>query len=263
MALKVLIRISLLLWCFTWSTGLLVAQSQTESIKLTAGVEIRGLVPVSFFTMDSVKLYEADNNFNAVYSYTGGMGFGGVIRVKFTDLWNLETGIYYTRRNFEFEVHDPSVGFNQSTSMSTVGYEIPLKGLVYIQMGKKIYMDVALGVSADFFASDTEVQRVSYNIQSFKNSWVTLAVLGSIGAEYRTEKDGYFYLGATFHQPFGDTYSTQVNYYRDNQGMAYFQNGSIEGAYFSIDFKYLFPPKPPKKENVKRVIPNWKEMNRR
>ncbi|HLU51589.1 MAG TPA: outer membrane beta-barrel protein [Flavobacteriaceae bacterium] len=263
MAPKVLLRNTLLILLFVWSAEQLLAQNQTESIKLTAGIELRGLLPISFFTMDSVNLLEVDNNFNAVYSYTGGIGFGGVIRVKFTELWNLETGIYYTRRNFKYEVRDPSVSFNESTTMSTVGYEIPIKGLVYIQMGRRVFMDVALGVSADFFASDTEVQQLSYNIQSFKNAWVKLGVLGSIGAEYRTEKDGYFYLGATFHQPFGDTFTTQVNYYRENQGKAYFQNGAIDGAYFSVDFKYLFPPKAPKKDNVKRVIPDWKNMNRR
>lgn len=260
MALKVLIRSFLLLFLFARSAGLTHAQSQKNPIELTAGIELRGLFPISFFTMDSVILSEADNNFNAVYSYTGGIGFGGVIRVKFTELWNLETGIYYTRRNFEYTVRDPSVGFNESTTMSTIGYELPIKGLVYIQMGKQVFMDVALGVSADFFASDTEVQRVSYNIQTFKNAFITLGVLGSIGAEYRTEKDGYFYLGATFHQPFGDTFSTQVNYFRDNKGKAFFQNGEIDGAYFSVDFKYLFPPKPPKKDKVNRVIPDWKNM---
>ena len=245
---------------FALSAPQLFAQKQKEPIELTAGIELRGLIPVSFFTMDSVVLREENNNFNAVYSYTGGIGFGGVIRVKFTDFWNLETGIYYTRRNFKYQVRDPSVDFDESTIMTTVGYEIPIKGLVYIQMSDKIFMDVALGVSADFFASDTEIQQLNYNVVAFKHDWVKLGVLGSVGAEYRTEEDGFFYLGATFHQPFGNIYSTQVNYSRDGVPPSYFRNGEIDGTYFSIDFRYLFPPKKQEKSKIKYTKPDWKNM---
>ncbi len=210
--------------------------------------------------MDSVVLREIDNNFEAVYSYKGGFGFGGVIRVKFTDFWNLETGIYYTRRNYAYGITDPLASFKESTKMSVIGYEIPLKGLVYIQMGKSLYMNVALGVSADFFASDTEVQELNYNVVSFKKNWAKMAVLGNLGLEYRSKESGYFYLGASFHQPFGDIMDTLVNYKRNKIGISYFQNGTIDGTYFSVDFRYFFPPQKPKKNNVKYVIPDWKNM---
>ncbi len=238
----------------------LQAQNQRDPVELTAGVELRALIPVSFFTMDPVTLRESDGNFTAEYSYKGGMGFGGVIRVKFTELLNLETGIYYTRRKYEYKIEDPSVNFKAVSAMRTIGYEIPLKGLVYIQMGRNIFMDVALGASADFFASDIEIQQLNYDIVAFKKNWIKVAVLGNIGVEYRTEESGYFYIGATLHQSFGDILTTQVNYSRNNTPPPYFQNGNIDGSYFSVDFRYFFPPSKPKKKGVKYVVPDWKNM---
>lgn len=234
------------------------AQKSKQPIELTAGIELRTLVPISGFTMKPLNY--SDSLLNAVGTYKGGVGFGGVIRFKLTDFWNLETGIYYTRRKFDFRVQDPVVNFDETIPMRIVGYEIPIKGLVYIQMGEKIYMNVALGVSTDFFASDTKIHRPSVSIGAFKRSWIKLAVLGNVGVEYRSEKDGYFYLGVTFHQPFTDIMGTQVNYFRDNMGKSYFQNHNIDGTYFSIDFRYFIPHKKEPTNKVKYSRPDWKNM---
>ncbi len=238
---------------------------KNNGVELVGGVEFRALVPVSFFTMDPVRLVEDSLNFTSTYSYEGGMGFGGVVRINFNKFINLETGIYFTRRVYKYDIIDPgivdpSISFDASTELRTVGYELPIKGLFYVQMAEKIFMNVALGVSADFYASDVESLNPYYSVRAFKQHWIQLGVLGSLGAEYRTEKDGYFYLGATFHQAFGDIYSTQVNYYRDTDPPAYFQNGFIEGAYFSVDFRYFFPQKAEKKNKVRYVKPDWKNM---
>lgn len=231
-----------------------------EPVTVTAGIELRGLVPLSFFTMDSVVLREPGNQFEAVYRYKGGFGFGGVVRVKLSNFWNIETGLYYTRRRFEYEVRDATVDFKESTEIRIIGYEVPIKGLVYIRMGKQIYMNVALGVSADFFASDVMDIERNYNVQAFKLNWIRGAVLGAVGVEFRTDEDGSFYVGGGIHQAFGDIFSTQVNYFRDNTPPAYFSNGVLDGNYFSIDFKYFFPVKESKKPKVNYVRPDWRNM---
>ena len=236
------------------------AQKSKQPIEITAGIELRALIPISGFTMRPLNYSDSLNHFNAVGTYTGGMGFGGVIRFKLTDFWNLETGIYYTRRKYDFHVQDPVVSFDETIPMRVVGYEIPIKGLVYIQMGENLFMNVALGASADFFASDTEIYKPSVSISAFKRSWFKLAVLGNVGMEYRTEKDGYFYLGVTFHQPFADVLGSQVNYYRNNEGEPYFQNRNIDGTYFSIDFRYFIPHKKESANKVKYSKPDWKNM---
>jgi hypothetical protein len=236
------------------------SQGAKDPIKLTVGVEMRALVPISFFTMDSLVLSDEQNNFRSVTNYEGGFGFGGVLRANLTKIWNFETGLYYTRRRYNYTLTDPSVGFDEDISLRVISYEIPIKGLVYIQMADNIYMNVALGVSTNFVASDIESLGNEYIITAFKRSWANFAVLGNIGVEFRTEKEGYFYLGGTIHQPFSELMSTQVNYFRGGDPPAYFDNGTLGGAYFSIDFRFFFPPQVSKKPKVNYVTPDWKNM---
>ncbi len=230
-----------------------------ETVTTTFGVELRLLRNFGILHMDSLVLQDDGQNFRAVYNYAGGMGFGGVVRVRLSDFWNIESGIYYTRRVFDLEIRDPSVNFKDETYFRQVGYELPIKALVYIRMGKNLYGNVALGASADFFASDIASVQMGYNFRAFKLSWIRAAILGNLGVEYRTENDGYFYLGATFHRPFEDIMITQVNYYRNGDPPAYFQIGYLDGTYLSLDLRYFFPPSKPKRA-PSRVIPDWKNM---
>lgn len=261
LAPNIFIRLLLITLIVGISATQLYSQKQREPIEITAGIEARALVPLASFTMKPLLYSDSLNHFNATGTYTGGLGFGGVIRFKLTNFWNLESGIYYTRRVYNFEIEDPMVGFKDNVPLRLVGYEIPVKGLVYIQMADNFYMNVAMGMSFDFFASDLKIYKPSVSVGAFKKSWLKMAVLGNVGVEYRSEKNGYFYTGVTFHQPFNDILMSQVNYYRNNEGMAYYQNRSVDGVYFSIDFRYFIPHK--KKtpaSDVKYSFPDWKKM---
>ena len=101
------------------SSGFLHAQNSDDGIELTAGIELRALVPVSFFTMDDITLRDSLQSYQAIYSYQGGYGFGGVVRVRFTKILNLETGIYYTRRVYQYDISDPSMDTSDPIGLST------------------------------------------------------------------------------------------------------------------------------------------------
>ncbi len=254
-------RLALILFLISQLYSLfLSAQKNKAPIEITAGFELRSLVPLASVTMSPFSIADSARNFTAEISYEGGFGFGGIVRAKLTDFWNIESGIYYTRRRYSYRITDPSVDFDQTTDLRSVAYEIPIKGLVYIQMADRLFMNVALGASVDFYASDLETNQLSYTITMFKTNWVRAAVLGSVGLEFRTEKDGYFYIGGSFHQPIGDILTTQVSYSRDNVPPAYFQNASVDGAYFSVDFRYFFAPKSNDKPKVRQVVPDWKNL---
>jgi hypothetical protein len=231
-----------------------------EGIELTAGIEFKALLNPGVFNLDSVVLIDDGNNFRAVHEYAGGFGFGGIVRIKLTKIWNIETGLNYTRRRFDMRITDLQAPFDGATSLRVIGYEIPLKGLVYIQMGKQVFMNVALGGSLDFFASDVIAIEQIYRFKGFKNSWARGAVTGSVGLEFRTDKDGYFYLGGTYHQMIGDMMVSEVTYFRDGQNPVYGQRGVLDGTYFSVDFRYFFPMQKPNKPKVNYVKPDWKNM---
>lgn len=240
------------------------SQSQRDPVELTFGAEFRALVPVSFFNVDSVVLGTSnatvDSNYSATARYTGGFGFGGVLRAKLTPFWNIETGLYYTRRTYEYDISDNIGPFSDVASVRSIGYEIPLKALVYIQMADKVFANVALGVSADFFASDVEVRHPDYVAIIFKRQFARFAALGNIGVEYRTDSDGYFYIGATIHQVFGNPMFAQMIYLRDGVPPGYVRTGNVDLGYFSVDFRYFFPPKKQERSKVRRTIPDWKNM---
>lgn len=241
--------------------GSLRAQSDGNQLELTAGIEVKALVPVSFFTMEDFVLRDSANTFNANVSYIGGYGFGGVVRLKVTKLLNFESGIYYTSRKYKYDITDDQLGYEGSTEMRTISYEIPIKGLIYIRMADKVFTNVAIGVAVDFFASDVAVYDSDYTVLGYRENWVKLAASGNLGVEYRTEESGYFYLGASFHSPFGDSFFTQVDYFPNGDNIKLSSNlGFMDGAYFSVDFRYFFAPKKVKKSKVNRVIPDWKNL---
>jgi hypothetical protein len=231
-----------------------------DGVEITFGIEAKFLLNPGVFNLDSVVLIDSDNNFRAVYQYDGGFGFGGVVRVKLTDFWNIETGINYTRRRFGMTIADLQGPFTGETELRVIGYEIPIKGLVYIQMGKQVFMDVALGASLDFLASDVVSLERTFRFRGFKRRWGNAAVTGGVGVEYRTEESGYFYVGATYHQMIGDMMLSQVIYFRDGTPPSFLQRGVLDGSYFSLDLRYFFPMQKPKRSDVKYVKPDWKNM---
>lgn len=235
-----------------------------ERFAITAGVEFRSLQNFPIFNLDSVVLVDPNNNFRGVYELQDGIGFGGVIRMRLSKIWNIESGLYYTRRRYRFDIQDLQQPFEDQNQFRVISYEIPIKGLVYIQLGDQLYMNVAMGVAFNFFASDIIRLERTYNFQGYKPAWMRFGVLGNVGFEWRTEKNGYFYLGATWHQIQGAIMRTEINYYRASEESAgQFehvgrQRDFLDGTYFSIDLRYFIQPKVDRRPKVNRVIPTWK-----
>ncbi|MEM9052431.1 MAG: outer membrane beta-barrel protein [Bacteroidota bacterium] len=213
--------------------------------KFSFGIEFRSLqnlglsAPENLFLLDSAGQVRATVD----YEFTSGIGFGGIIRVRLTDFWNIETGISYARQTYTMDFIDLPTGRSDQSELDVVTYELPAKGLVYIQLGEKLFANVALGVSLNFIASNVEVFGLDgeYSFGALQERVFNGAVLGGLGVEYRTEEDGYFYLGGSFHQPFADLMVAQVNYFVDRDPPPLTDRGAIAGAYFGIDFRYFFP----------------------
>lgn len=253
-------RVGLFLLFLSVFTSSLLAQKVPP--KLSFGLEIRLLQNLGVLNLDSVVLTDADDQFRSVYEFAGGFGFGGVVRIKLTDFWNIETGINYTRQRYQLDFRDLVTEETDQSFLNIISYEIPVKGLVYIRLGEQIFANVALGVSAHFIASNVEAFGLgnTYSFGGLSRNVMNGALLGGVGAEFRTEEDGYFYLGGSFHQPFSDIMTAQVNYQRDGIPPNYAARGVISGAYFAIDFRYFFPTKEDKRPKVRVVKPDWQNM---
>ena len=114
----------------------------------------------------------------------GGYSFGMVVRKGFNEQFSLETGINYTRRNFGLNITEDSTGFSGSSDFRYIIYEIPILGLIYIQLGQNTYMNTAFGASLNFLPSDWESFDDYFIHYSQRESWVIPSLLANVGFEY-------------------------------------------------------------------------------
>ena len=174
-----------------------------------------------------------------------GISFGMVIRTGITKNISFEAGINRVTRNFEYLFRDDEIDYEESLKFGYVNYEIPLKGLVFVQLGDKLYLNNSLGPSIDMYASDVTSGDVFLQQVTVRGAWAKIALEANIGLEYRTRKSGFFYFGATYHNPFSRVARSSVRY-RDDISER-FVNFDLDGGYLTLDFKYFFHEDPERK----------------
>jgi hypothetical protein len=204
----------------------------------TVGIQIKPFLPSSFFTPSKSVIQE---NVNFDLSLNSGFSGGMLVRHDFTGLLAMEAGINYVKRKYNLEITDNS--FSDRSQFRIIGYEIPLSLLVYIRLGEQLYMNVSMGHSLDIFASSVQSQDDYYSQRSFRKNLIQSAVIANIGWEYRTEKSGYFYLGASYHRPFSYIYLSEIKY----NGRTEPAVTTLSGNYLTIDIRYFFYEDPRKK----------------
>ena len=229
------LRVSLLI--FFLSTALLFAQKNI----ITVGIQYKPVFTVDFLnTKDETAQQNGVDFFIGLHSgFAGGM----VIRRGITDRYSIEGGINYVKRKYSVRVTDES--FSEEATFGIIGYEIPLSGLVYIRLSEKFYMNASMGIAADMFASNLETFSSYFKTYSQRQSVITAGVIGNLGWELRTDKSGYFYIGASYHNPFSDIYLTRIEYDNNNKQEAV--EIPSAGTYLTLDLRYFFHEDPVKK----------------
>ncbi len=168
---------------------------------------------------------------------------GMVIRRGFTERLSIETGINYARRNYQIQISDSALSHKRNFKF--IGYEIPISALVYIRLGQKMYIDASLGNSFDFYPSDIYIGDDYFESEGLRKSWIKPAIIANVGAEYRTEKSGYFYLGVSFHRPYSFIYRSRTLITGRNYKVF---ESDISGNYLTVDIRYFFHEDPLNKQ---------------
>ncbi len=246
--------------------GLIIAQSYSYSQErvTTFGIQVKPLIPSTLLGTGLEELAGESNDYQMQQRV--GYSFGGVMRKGLTKWLSIETGISYVRRNYEARVFNPTSNFSDTTQFRIIGYEIPLTGLVFVQLAERIYMDGALGIALDMFPSDVESTGKNYSFyqRSFRNSWskskevmpwVNLGLVANVGFEYRTKSSGYFYLGGSYHLPFKSSYNSFFVY--DYNGLKEEGLLQLSGNYLTLDLKYFFHEEPEKPKIPEDELPAW------
>jgi hypothetical protein len=225
----------------------------------TVGIAIRPLIPINYFDVRNETL--ALDSFTTTFSAPRGLNYGMLIRSGITDMISIETGIYYTSRRYSMLLEDNHSDFSDKSNFTFVAYEIPVLGLIYIQLSEKVYMNNAMGVSMSMFPSNIFTQDTHFDHWGYRYRWNRFGLLANVGFEYRTEKSGYFYLGASYQTLIGNMIFSRVDYFRhagipqQGQNVRRTERGEFahSGSYFTIDLRYFFHEEPlAKQKRAKR-----------
>ncbi|MFN5224835.1 MAG: outer membrane beta-barrel protein [Bacteroidota bacterium] len=227
---------------------------------VTAGFQYKPLFSSKFFKTGpqeliwNAKYYDTipqliyqDSAFFKI-SPESGYCIGMVIRAGLSDTWSLETGINFVRRNYQLDMSD-STG-SESTDFSLVSYQIPFQALVFIQLSDQVFMDVSMGVAADFYPSDIATYGDRFIHSSARLSWLSASLLANIGWEYRTTESGYFYLGASYNRPFNSIMRSFFKRPTTDYGPEEYID--LKGNYLTVDLRYFFHSDPVKRKSKKR-----------
>lgn len=212
---------------------------------LTFGIQYKPIVPNTF--IGTFKQDFNENQFTSNVQQKVGHAFSFVVRQGLTKSISFETGLGFTQRNFnlDFAVEDSNY-FGQG-KVGFIGYEVPVKALVFIRLGESLFMNTAIGASFNYFPSDVKVD-VPITVGQFFSqegvyrSKIQGAILADIGFEFRTRKSGYFYLGSSYNLPFASIVTFAMAYEYPGGDEVAIDN--IRGSYLTIDLRYYFHEKP-------------------
>ena len=203
---------------------------------LSFGLQFKPIIPSGITNSGSFEFTEGIAKVNVDPKF--GVSWGAVVRKAFTDKISLETGISSVKRSYDFRLTDLDSAFTSQTSVGLVNYEIPICGLLYVQLGDQFFMNNSLGISLDMYASDVASTAGEFAQTTYYRKWIQPALKANVGLEYRTEKSGYWYLGITFHNPFDNIAVTEFRYRKDQVITSYLTE--LNGAYLTADIRYFF-----------------------
>ncbi|MEO0310688.1 MAG: hypothetical protein RIQ89_345 [Bacteroidota bacterium] len=233
-------------WLLTFLALMFISSNAIAQARVTTvGLQIKPIFPIDFLETGEKKF----NSPLAEYSLklNGGFSGGMVIRKGLSNLIAIETGINYVKRNYLYSIAHPN--FQQKVNYRLIGYEIPVHAMIFIQTGEHIFMNASLGMAVDMFASNVVAATDSSITFARRRATFQPALNANVGAEYRTIGSGYWYLGATFHQPFNYSFANFVEYPR-GAGVTD-ASINVNGAFLTIDLRYYFNEAPQKRKKKK------------
>ncbi len=228
--------------------ALLSGSAFAQKRVLTVGIQFRPIIPITFINSDEQT--RSGEGFEYSISPQFGYSAGVNIRYGLTDRVSIETGIGFVQRNYGITMKTEQ--YQKDTAFRIIGYELPVMAMVFIPLGKRFFMNASAGLQVSAYPSNVQTGDTAFNSFSSRTSMINGGGIANLGWEYRTEKSGYVYLGATYHLPFKYIYDTAVK--RVAQGTDAFVFGNLNGSYLTLDVRYLFPefPLPERRKKTKK-----------
>ena len=206
------------------------------------GIQLRPVFPTRFIGSSLTEL--SQDGFETTLQQRLGYSFGATVRAGITEFIAFETGLNFTQRNFDVDFGVPDSNSFGSDRLSFIEYDLPLNGLVYIKLTDEVYMNASLGAALTFKPTDVYVENSPGGPHRYIHYGVTRRKIGldlnaNIGFEYRTRKDGFFYIGGSARVPFAPLFDFLASY--NYQGYNVQMDAPVDGSFLALDFKYFFP----------------------
>jgi len=210
------------------------------------GLQFKPIIPNKY-----VGQFEQNYSFDSVPKYNGtikqqpGYVFGIAVRHGLSKSISFETGINYTRRTYNISYASLDSGFVLNNNVSIINYDIPLNGLIYIQLSDAWFMNASAGINLSFYPTHvfTQAPLIDVNNQFYqvgtRNGWIQTGVNANYGFEYRSKNSGIIYLGASYSQPFAPIMNFIMTW--RNYNVRYKVYEKIDGSYLTLDLKYFIP----------------------
>ena len=231
--------------CCFWSIHLLAQEEKSEKNEKFPsyfGLQFKPLIAGNFLGSSQLKLREG--NFSATVNQTFGYTFGASVRIGLTKLISLETGLNQVQRNYSIDFSIPDSNLNAKNTIGFMNYDIPFNALIYIQLGKNLFMNTSMGGSMVYNPTDvaSKIALEKGNVFNFEGrrfSKIGFEMNANIGMELRTSKSGIFYLGASGRIPIKPIYQVAAVYERQDHTQVAI--GNLIGTYVAFDIRYYFP----------------------
>lgn len=226
-----------------------IAQIYRKKPENFFGLQVKPLIPFGLVGDKSFDMKEG--GFETTISPLVGYSYGAVVRIGLTELLAIETGVNNTRRNYRASYAVPDSGVYAEDQIGFVSFDIPLNFLVYIKLGKQLYMNVSIGASVNFNPSNVQSLinpegKHLFLFEGKRYNYYDFNANADIGFEYRTPNSGTIYFGFAGRVPFSPSMEVATAYkYGTNKLVS---KSDIKGASFAFNVKYFFHNQKNKKE---------------
>ncbi len=234
----------LLFISFIISSSNVFSQNTSLPVKAYFGIQYKPLIAGDF--IGSSRLSIKNDTIQGEFTQQLGASFGGVIRVQFKKNIAIETGINQVQRNYNIQFSRLDSAITATKSLKIIAFDIPVNLLFFVKLSNKIFMNTSLGPSFVFNPSNVQTNALynKYNLfrgEGRMRSVFSMEMNANLGFEYRTEKSGFFYIGASARVPFKPIFDVAVSHENTITHQKMVLYGNMSGTYISFDLRYFFP----------------------
>jgi hypothetical protein len=188
-----------------------------------------------------------DGGFSSSLNQKTGFSYGALIRADYTKSISLEVGLNYIQRQFNAQMSytDSITSISDSNKLTFINYEIPLTGIVKIQMGQKLFSTAGLGPSFSYKPTNVALIDQPGGPHTFYHSGTVkkfgIDLNAQIGFEFRTRKSGIYYIGSAVKVPTNYLFNWGGKYSKQNSSQYFIDFTKVNGAFLTIDLRYYLP----------------------